>query len=509
VILEEQKIILIEFITSQGLKLPKNLRQKLAHTESQSQPVATNNKLKQQQQIQQQRLSHLQKQSTKIRGDKGYAEEVDVEEIILPKNYQYKIYDEDDQPSRNPSSHRNYSHDEDEEENEDGLRDDVHDEEDITRAEEDHEEDQDYHTYGETKPKYASHDLSARPSNAPNNKNQTIKKSTGASQNRVQTDLPPGEIFNRLSDNLKSGFYSSNATTSSSKGATISSSGNHLLSNSWNNIRSSRSSARYSSSIEDDDQEIVDERNNYSSSVPSNQKNQDKKPNETTGKFSVYDTAVFNNGNKSQSSAMASSTNNKNRLDVNMQMIQEFQAIKKDNSSNIDSSIPSRPSTAEYLTFEKMKSFQQLDQAPSPGQPSPHGSSKNSNMNPYMTASNSINPASVPKNVPSTQMNTSTNGTNPSSNSSNATANRTEEVRPDGTRVVHYRNGTMKEVYPDGRSLVIFTNGDTKLTEPSNGKIVYYYAQADTRHTTYPDGLELYQFPNGQVRFSILFYLLF
>lgn len=28
---------------------------------------------------------------------------------------------------------------------------------------------------------------------------------------------------------------------------------------------------------------------------------------------------------------------------------------------------------------------------------------------------------------------------------------------------------------------------------------MYYYAEAETAHTTYPDGLQLFEFPNGQV----------
>jgi hypothetical protein len=33
----------------------------------------------------------------------------------------------------------------------------------------------------------------------------------------------------------------------------------------------------------------------------------------------------------------------------------------------------------------------------------------------------------------------------------------------------------------------------------SSGVVVYYYAQANTTHTTYTDGLEVYEFPNNQV----------
>jgi hypothetical protein len=77
---------------------------------------------------------------------------------------------------------------------------------------------------------------------------------------------------------------------------------------------------------------------------------------------------------------------------------------------------------------------------------------------------------------------------------------RTEEVLPDGRRLISYRNGTRKEILPNGESLVRFVNGDSKTTGAGNsGVVVYYYAQADTTHTTYKDGLEVYEFPNRQV----------
>ena len=44
------------------------------------------------------------------------------------------------------------------------------------------------------------------------------------------------------------------------------------------------------------------------------------------------------------------------------------------------------------------------------------------------------------------------------------------------------------------------TSGDIKLTEAQSGKIVYFYYEANTKHTTYPNGKEIYEFPNGQVR---------
>ena len=105
----------------------------------------------------------------------------------------------------------------------------------------------------------------------------------------------------------------------------------------------------------------------------------------------------------------------------------------------------------------------------------------------------------------------------------------------DGTRIVSFRNGTEKELAPDGTSIVRFVNGDVKQvwcrdvtprlfaealgvnhillrhslflavltvpaqTFPATGKVVYYYAEARTTHTTAADGTETFEFPSGQV----------
>ena len=85
-----------------------------------------------------------------------------------------------------------------------------------------------------------------------------------------------------------------------------------------------------------------------------------------------------------------------------------------------------------------------------------------------------------------------------------SSAGRTEEVLQDGRRLISYRNGTRKELLSNGESLVHFVNGDTKTTGAGNsGVVVYYYAQADTTHTTYKDGVEVYEFPNKQVTAEI------
>eukprot|EP01137_Pigoraptor_chileana_P005445 Opistho-2@48511 len=59
----------------------------------------------------------------------------------------------------------------------------------------------------------------------------------------------------------------------------------------------------------------------------------------------------------------------------------------------------------------------------------------------------------------------------------------------DGTAVTTFPNGTRKEVRADGSSTVHFFNGDVKRTNP-DGRVIYYYAESNTTHTTYADGLE-------------------
>lgn len=68
----------------------------------------------------------------------------------------------------------------------------------------------------------------------------------------------------------------------------------------------------------------------------------------------------------------------------------------------------------------------------------------------------------------------------------------------DGRKKIEYPNGTVKTLYSNGFSTVAFNNGDTKKTYRS-GKVIYYYATADTTHTTYPNGLEVFEFSNAQV----------
>jgi len=113
-----------------------------------------------------------------------------------------------------------------------------------------------------------------------------------------------------------------------------------------------------------------------------------------------------------------------------------------------------------------------------------------------------INTGSAGSPAPASSSSSSSSSATASASSQAAT--RTEEVLPDGRRVVRYRNGTVKEVLPDGSSRVLFLNGDVKTTSANGDTVVYFYAQAETTHTTYKSGLEVYEFPSGQVRRSSL-----
>ncbi|XP_072164181.1 centrosomal P4.1-associated protein-like [Diadema setosum] len=78
------------------------------------------------------------------------------------------------------------------------------------------------------------------------------------------------------------------------------------------------------------------------------------------------------------------------------------------------------------------------------------------------------------------------------------TDGKVEQIKTDGTRVLAFANGTTKEISPDGRSIIIsFFNGDMKQITPDQ-RVVYYYSETKTTHTTYPDGLEILQFSNNQ-----------
>ncbi|XP_031209429.1 T-complex protein 10A homolog 2 isoform X2 [Mastomys coucha] len=71
-----------------------------------------------------------------------------------------------------------------------------------------------------------------------------------------------------------------------------------------------------------------------------------------------------------------------------------------------------------------------------------------------------------------------------------------EQLLRDGRTIITFPNGTRKEISADKKTTLIkFFNGDMKKVK-SDQKVIYYYADAQTTHTTYPDGVEVVQFPN-------------
>ncbi|KAJ3592519.1 hypothetical protein NHX12_007646 [Muraenolepis orangiensis] len=84
------------------------------------------------------------------------------------------------------------------------------------------------------------------------------------------------------------------------------------------------------------------------------------------------------------------------------------------------------------------------------------------------------------------------------SNTEVNTQGKMEQLLPCGGRLIVFPNGTRKELSADGlTATVTFFNGDTKQVM-ADQRVVYYYAEAHTTHTTFPDGMEILQFPNHQ-----------
>ncbi|XP_008106178.2 centromere protein J isoform X2 [Anolis carolinensis] len=74
-----------------------------------------------------------------------------------------------------------------------------------------------------------------------------------------------------------------------------------------------------------------------------------------------------------------------------------------------------------------------------------------------------------------------------------------EKLLKNGSHLIIFPNGTRKEVSYDGKiTTVSFFNGDIKQILEDQ-RVVYYYADAKTTHTTYPTGLEVLHFSNGQI----------
>ncbi|XP_018410175.1 PREDICTED: centromere protein J [Nanorana parkeri] len=74
-----------------------------------------------------------------------------------------------------------------------------------------------------------------------------------------------------------------------------------------------------------------------------------------------------------------------------------------------------------------------------------------------------------------------------------------ERILKNGCHVILFPNGTRKEVSADGKATTVtFFNGDVKQVM-ADQRVIYYYADAQTTHTTYPDGIEILQFSHGQI----------
>ncbi|XP_042638923.1 centromere protein J [Orycteropus afer afer] len=74
-----------------------------------------------------------------------------------------------------------------------------------------------------------------------------------------------------------------------------------------------------------------------------------------------------------------------------------------------------------------------------------------------------------------------------------------EKVFKNGCHVILFPNGTRKEMSADGKTLTVtFFNGDVKQVMPDE-RVIYYYAAAQTTHTTYPEGLQVLHFSSGQI----------
>jgi hypothetical protein len=92
---------------------------------------------------------------------------------------------------------------------------------------------------------------------------------------------------------------------------------------------------------------------------------------------------------------------------------------------------------------------------------------------------------------------------------------RQHEVRPDGTRVTVYPNGTRKELLADGSTVLHFANGDIQTVDRRGSTTAYWFADTQVVRLSSnkdpsssaaapmssSDSCVLYQFPNGQVEY--------
>lgn len=397
--LEEQKILLLDFIAESGLRLPKNIRMKLQNI-SADHPATAPSPLKGSKPTN----SSLQSRSTRISGDRGYAEEIDVE--IIPAYSNYHHFDKQ-QAIANAAK--------------------------IVADEEDDEDG------------YDSRDSYQ----ASNRNNQRM----------------PGDVFNSLSGSQKQSAQMQRSSTPNNRASTSGTAGTLIsnvsesVRNSW--ARSSRSSGRYSSE-EHDDESNQDNFDDYY---------QDHQAYDNRAHAAEPQRSISNDGIAYNSRGDGTP---KHRLSSSFQPQEQTIRSSVDNGNHSNKPMSQIKAAAQEV--------------------------RSSSSNVY-TSSNIPLPSSQPVTT-----STSAATTHADAGSSSSTANRVEEIRPDGSRIIRYRNGTVKEVDSKGVvSKVRFTNQDVKTTYADTGVVVYYYAQAETTHTSYKDGTEIYQFPNGQVSRIILY----
>ena len=120
-------------------------------------------------------------------------------------------------------------------------------------------------------------------------------------------------------------------------------------------------------------------------------------------------------------------------------------------------------------------------------------------ISPLAASTNAVGDAAVRKTAPKSVTVLSTDVSDRPYDQVQHPDGKVERVCPDGSREILFTNGTRKQISADGQTIIVsFFNGDIKQMLP-DGRVVYYYADAQTTHTTYADGLQIFQFTNGQV----------
>ena len=211
----------------------------------------------------------------------------------------------------------------------------------------------------------------------------------------------------------------------------------------------------------------------------------------TRGDSKKY-SATYNSIQQQSSSSSSSSKLNKTSFDLNTNVLESW------NSKGSKSSRGSRYSSGDddadsdiYASIEKSTTHNIIEQENNTSD------LKQLSTNNYSKTFGSTHSRDAASSV--AIGNTISNKTDDNVNYNTNNNTRPEECFPDGRKIIKYRNGTTKEVFPNGSSIVRFANGDRKHSDNNTGLIVYFYAEAQTKHTTFPDGTEVYEFPNKQI----------